>query len=192
MFFPALIAIASVLSLSKISVTSAPVVRPGSIRSCAVPDKRSFQTVRDVVPQACTLPFGGGVCTPLNGTSCTNTPGIQSLILNLDADCAAFPLPDCEVGQGALEQFSDDSQHLEGKGIQSVQCFENVGTVNGATAGSPEDIAQEAADADEAEGIVRIPPPNCVEGPVQVSPEQQAEADADGIVLSGPITCTFD
>ncbi|KAJ6522236.1 hypothetical protein DFH09DRAFT_1424094 [Mycena vulgaris] len=120
-------------------------------------------TVRDVVPQACTLPFGGGVCTPLNGTSCTNTPGIQSLILNLDADCAAFPLPDCEVGQGALEQFSDDSQHLEGKGIQSVQCFENVGTVNGATAGSPEDIAQEAADADEAEGIVRIPPPNCAD-----------------------------
>jgi hypothetical protein len=43
------------------------------------------------VSQFCTGPAFRGVCTPLNGTSCTNTPGIQSLILNPDADCLAFP-----------------------------------------------------------------------------------------------------
>ncbi|KAJ7661153.1 hypothetical protein B0H17DRAFT_1144756 [Mycena rosella] len=86
-----------------------------------------------IVPQFCTLPLGGGLYTRLNGTTYTNTPGIQSPILISDADCAAFPSPDCQFidsGKPVLEQFSDDSQHLEGKGIQSVQCFENVGTTD--------------------------------------------------------------
>ncbi|KAJ7690986.1 hypothetical protein B0H17DRAFT_1201335 [Mycena rosella] len=116
-------------------------------------------TIRDVIPQFCTLPLGTGICTPLNGTACTNTPGIQSLILNSDADCAAFPSPDCQFidsGKPVLEQFSDDSQHLEGKGIQSVQCFENIGTVNGITAGTPEDIAQEEEDAANGVSPVNI------------------------------------
>ncbi|KAJ7661152.1 hypothetical protein B0H17DRAFT_1212339 [Mycena rosella] len=132
MFFTAWIALASIPSLSTFTVNSAPV------------------TVRDIVPQFCTLPLGGGVCTPLNGTECTNTPGIQSLLLNTDADCAAFPSPDCTFagsGKPVLEQFSDDSQHLEGKGIQSVQCFENVGTANGFTIGSEADLETQAIDA---------------------------------------------
>ncbi|KAJ7321559.1 hypothetical protein DFH08DRAFT_818420 [Mycena albidolilacea] len=33
---------------------------------------------------------GRGICTPLNGSSCTNTPDIQSLVLNQDADCATL------------------------------------------------------------------------------------------------------
>ncbi|KAJ6554163.1 hypothetical protein B0H19DRAFT_1071592 [Mycena capillaripes] len=140
MFLSASIALASILSLYKISVHSAPVV------------------ARDVVPQACTQPLFGGVCTPLNGTECTNTPGVLSLILNRDADCAAFPLPDCQIGVGALEQFSDDSFDLTGKGIQSVQCFENAGTVNGFTEGSEADIEQEKFD--EANGVP-TPPVNC-------------------------------
>ncbi|KAJ7478532.1 hypothetical protein FB451DRAFT_1453167 [Mycena latifolia] len=152
------------------------------------------QTGRSVVQQACTLPVFGGTCTPLNGTACTNTPGLQSLMLNPDADCAAFTLPDCQFtpDQPALEEFSDTSEHLEGLGIQSVQCFENAGTVNGFTQGSPEDIAQEQADEDAADGIVLTPPANCTEGPIDISADQQREDDADGIVVSGPITCSFD
>jgi len=45
-----------------------------------------------------------------------------------------------------LEQFSDDSEDLQG--IQSVQCFENVGTVDGFTEGSEADIENEAQDAE--------------------------------------------
>jgi hypothetical protein len=56
-------------------------------------------------------------------------------------------LPNCGIGAGALEQFSDDSQNLAGKGIQSAQCFEDVGTVHGITKGSKEDLEQEADDA---------------------------------------------
>ncbi|KAJ7436428.1 hypothetical protein FB451DRAFT_1454753 [Mycena latifolia] len=121
-------------------------------------------------------------------------PGLQSLMLNPDADCAAFTLPDCQFtpDQPALEEFSDTSEHLEGLGIQSVQCFENAGTVNGFTQGSPEDIAQEQADEDAADGIVLTPPANCTEGPIDISADQQREDDADGIVVSGPITCSFD
>ncbi|KAJ7442043.1 hypothetical protein FB451DRAFT_1377130 [Mycena latifolia] len=119
MFFSASIALTSILSFSKITVNSAPV------------------TGRSLVQQACTLPAFSSACTPLNGTVCTNTPGIQSLLLNADADCAAFTLPDCQFtpDQPALEEFSDTSEHLEGLGIQSVQCFENAGTVNGFTQG---------------------------------------------------------
>ncbi|KAJ6529599.1 hypothetical protein B0H19DRAFT_1192898 [Mycena capillaripes] len=174
MFFSASIALASMLSLSKITVNSAPVVG------------------RDVVPQACTQPLFRGLCTPLNGTSCTNTLGVLSLVLNRDANCAAFPLPDCEIGVGALEQFSDDSLDLTGKIIQSVQCFENPGTVNGFTAGSEADIEQEQADEEAANGFVPTPPANCTPGPITASPEEQAEADANGVVLSGPVTRTFD
>ncbi|KAF7342470.1 hypothetical protein MVEN_01836500 [Mycena venus] len=136
MFFSASIALASILSLSKFAVNSAPV------------------TARTVVPQFCTGVNGTGTCTPLDGTSCTETPGIQSLVLNRDADCAAFPLPNCDfnVDQAVLELFSDDSQDIGDKGIQSVQCFENEGTVNGFTAGSSFDIDQEAADA--ANGVL--------------------------------------
>lgn len=100
------------------------------------------------------------------------------------ADCLFNP------GQGALEQFADDSQNLAALGIQSVQCFENVGTVDGLTAGSPEANAQEVADSDAADGFVPSPPLNCTEGPVPASPEEQAQAAADGVILSGPVTCT--
>ncbi|KAJ7155059.1 hypothetical protein C8R46DRAFT_1196619 [Mycena filopes] len=140
MFFSASIAVVSILSLSYTAVHSAP-VRP-----------------RTVVQQACTGINGTGVCTPLNtGDACTNTPGLQSLILNPDADCFAFPLPNCDfdVHDSQLhpvrEQFSDDSFDLSGKGIQSVQCPEVEGTVNGFTAGSAEDVEQEKAD--KAAGI---------------------------------------
>ncbi|KAF7341424.1 hypothetical protein MVEN_01879500 [Mycena venus] len=172
MFSAALIAFAFVLSLSKLNVNSAP--------------------VKTVVPQFCTGPVFQGVCTPLNGTSCTNTPGIQSLILNPDADCSAFPLPNCKfnIDQAVLELFSDTEEELGGKGIQSVQCVEVPGTVNGFTAGSPADIAQEAADFAAANGIDVSPPVKCVEGPVQATPEEIALADANGITLSGPVTCS--
>ncbi|KAJ7832678.1 hypothetical protein B0H14DRAFT_3871910 [Mycena olivaceomarginata] len=128
MFFAASIALAlaSVLSLS----SSAPI----AVRSFAQ-------------QQVCTGPQGGGTCTPIADT-CTNTPDIQSLLLNVDADCAGFPLPNCQfnTGQTVLELFSDDSQFLGGKGIQSVLCSNIAGTVNGFTAGSAEDLQQEAED----------------------------------------------
>ncbi|KAJ7844921.1 hypothetical protein B0H14DRAFT_988565 [Mycena olivaceomarginata] len=132
MFFSASMALASLLSLSQLTVNSAPVTRA-------------------IVDAFCT---GVGECRPLAGVGlCTNTPNIVSLVLNADADCAAFPLPDCQfdAGSGVLELFSDDSQNLRGKGIQSVQCFDNAGTVNGFTAGSEADIEQEAVD--KANGI---------------------------------------
>ncbi|KAJ7814197.1 hypothetical protein B0H14DRAFT_3477191 [Mycena olivaceomarginata] len=107
MFCSASIVIASFLSLSSFSVNSAPV--NGGAR---------------VVQQFCSGPNGTGTCTPLNGTSCTNTPGIQSLILNADSDCSGFP----------------------GEGILSVSCETIDGLVTGFTTGTPEDIAQEAKD----------------------------------------------
>ncbi|KAJ6563954.1 hypothetical protein B0H19DRAFT_1140085 [Mycena capillaripes] len=120
------IALASILSIS----SSAPIAK------------------RTIVQQVCTGAQGGGVCTPLNGPSCTNTPGIQSLLLNLDADCAGFPEPNCQfsTGQIVLELFSDDSQFLGGRGIQSVMCSNIEGTINGFTAGSPQDLEQQAID----------------------------------------------
>jgi hypothetical protein len=56
--------------------------------------------------------------------------------------------PDCQFGAGEAVQelFSDDSQDIGSLNIQSVQCFDNAGFVNGAAQGSPEDIAQEAQD----------------------------------------------
>ncbi|KAJ7306329.1 hypothetical protein DFH08DRAFT_944886 [Mycena albidolilacea] len=137
MFFSASIAIASVLSLSTFTVRSAPL----SARA-------------RVVEQFCTGPNGSGTCTPLAASgACTNTPGIQSLVLNADADCAAFPLPNCDfnVDQVVFEQFSDDSQDIGDKGFQSVLCSTVDGTVNGFTAGSSFDLDQEAAD--KAKGI---------------------------------------
>ncbi|KAJ6480552.1 hypothetical protein C8R47DRAFT_1322489 [Mycena vitilis] len=136
MFFAASIALASILSLSYTAVHSAPI------------------STRAVTQQFCTLPNGGGTCTPLNGDACTNTPGIQSLILNRDADCAAFPLPNCDFGAGQAvhELFSDDSQNIAGQGFQSIQCSNVEGTVNGFTAGSSFDIDQEKAD--EAAGVL--------------------------------------
>ncbi|KAJ7661154.1 hypothetical protein B0H17DRAFT_1144757 [Mycena rosella] len=175
MFLAASIALASILSLSKFTVNSAPVTaRQGR------------------VAQFCTGDLFGGVCTPLNGTSCTNTPGVESLVLNRDANCQAFPLPDCAFNstQSALQVFSDISLHLAGKGIQSVQCVENAGTENGNPVGSAAALAQEVADSDASQGIVIDPPANCTEGPVEASPEEQASAAANGIVLSGPVTCT--
>ncbi|KAJ7844889.1 hypothetical protein B0H14DRAFT_3455300 [Mycena olivaceomarginata] len=104
-----------------------------------------------VVPQFCTGPNGTGTCTPLNANGvCTDTPGIQSLIINADADCLAFTAHNC-AGGIPREQFSDDSQDLTGSGIRSVNCDEFPGTVNGFTAGSAIDIAQEAQDT--ADGI---------------------------------------
>ncbi|KAJ7112805.1 hypothetical protein C8R43DRAFT_1138722 [Mycena crocata] len=136
MFFAASIALASLLAVSKITVNSAPV------------------TLRNVaVQQACTLPSGGGIWIPLIGSNCTNTPGLRSLVLNLDADCAVFPLPDCEfIGSDRPihKSFSDDSQNLDAD-FQSVQCFNNVGTVNGFTAGTPQDLAPE--ERDKAAGV---------------------------------------
>ncbi|KAF8135840.1 hypothetical protein K438DRAFT_1997316 [Mycena galopus ATCC 62051] len=135
MFFSASIALA-LLSLSGIAVYSAPL------------------NIRDTVQQACTGPNGSGTCTPLNGDACLNTPNLGSLILNRDADCGGYPLPDCNfinpdgtVASAVREIFSDTSQNVAGLGIQSVSCGNSPGTVNGFTAGSPEDISQEADDA---------------------------------------------
>ncbi|KAJ7746121.1 hypothetical protein DFH07DRAFT_962998 [Mycena maculata] len=191
MFFVASIALASILSLSNVAVNSAPVAL------------RQAETVQ----QACSLPNGGGICSPIAIGGCTNTPGVQSLILNPDADCSAFPSPDCTFapGQGALEEFSDTTQNLAGLGIQSVKCFDNVGTVDGFTAGSPQDITNEANDAvngiidrrdeffpgDPAEGIPPFTSPNCTEAPAVVDPALAAEAAANGITIDGPVTCTF-
>ncbi|KAJ6609517.1 hypothetical protein B0H10DRAFT_2063756 [Mycena sp. CBHHK59/15] len=129
MFFSASIALTFVLSLSGIAVHSAPVV------------------ARDFVPQACTGPNGTGTCTPLNVASpntsgpainsaaCTNVSNPRSFVLNEDNDCASFPLPDCQIGQGfATEHFSDDSDDLPA-GIQSVSCEADPGFVNGLLAG---------------------------------------------------------
>jgi hypothetical protein len=91
-----------------------------------------------------------------------------------------------------VKKFSDTSLHLEGQGIQSVQCVEKPGTENGFVAGSAEAIAQEVADEDASEGFVPAPPANCTEGPVPLSPEEIASDEADGFEPSGPITCTFD
>ncbi|KAK7038598.1 hypothetical protein R3P38DRAFT_2615788 [Favolaschia claudopus] len=133
MFFSASIAVLSVLSLSALSAPLASRAR--------------------VNPQFCTGTNGSGTCKPITLESCTNTPGVQSLVLNADADCAAFPLPNCDfnAGQAVFEQFSDDSQSIGAKKIQSVLCFENEGTVNGFTKGSKEDLETEAAD--RAKGI---------------------------------------
>ncbi|KAJ7861463.1 hypothetical protein B0H14DRAFT_2576039 [Mycena olivaceomarginata] len=133
MFFSASIALASVLSftLTSMTVTGAPVTARAR-----------------VVPQFCTGPNGTGTCTPLNANG--------SLIINADADCLAFTLQltssahNC-AGGIPREQFSDDSQDLAGSGIRSVNCDEFPGTVNGFTAGSAIDIAQEAQDT--ANGI---------------------------------------
>lgn len=120
------------------------------------------------MPQFCTGPNGTGTCTPLNANGvCTYTPGIRSLIINADADCLVFTcvqihstcLRSLQLTSSAhncaggipREQFSDDSQDLTGSGIRSVNCDEFPGTVNGFTAGSAIDIAQEAQDT--ANGI---------------------------------------
>ncbi|KAJ6529601.1 hypothetical protein B0H19DRAFT_1242679 [Mycena capillaripes] len=179
MLFAASIALASFIAFSKITVNSAPL------------------NVRTIVQQACTGPTGRGTCIPLrgtNGTLCTNTPGLQSLLLNRDADCSAFPQPNCKfdpVTEFVIELFSDDSDDLGNRNIQSVQCAQAIGTVNGFTAGSDADIAQEKADFAAANGLEVDPLPHCTEGPVTATPEEQAQADANGITLSGPVTCTF-
>jgi hypothetical protein len=104
-----------------------------------------------------------------------------------------FSQPDCKfdaINQFVKELFSDQEEELGSEGIQSVQCFEVAGTVNGFTAGSPEDIEQEAIDFAAANGEEFTPPPKCTQGPVQATPEEQRLADANGITLSGPVTCT--
>ncbi|KAF7364265.1 hypothetical protein MSAN_01086300 [Mycena sanguinolenta] len=138
MFLSASIALTSLFVLSKFIVHSAPV------------------TARGIIEQWCTGPNGSGDCTVLPANTCTSTPGIQSLILNADADCAAFPLPNCDFTgtQPALELFSDDSQSIGDRGIQSVNCGDFAGTVNGFTKGSSQDISQEAED--KAAGIAIV------------------------------------
>ncbi|KAJ7754650.1 hypothetical protein DFH07DRAFT_959675 [Mycena maculata] len=138
MLFVASITFASVLLLSNVAVNSSPVAL------------RQLENTQ----LACSLPNSGGICSPIGIGGCTNTPGVQSLVLDADADCAAFRAPDCTfpVGQGTLEEFSDTAQNLAGLGIQSVQCFVNTGTVDGFTAGTPQDITNEANDA--VNGIV--------------------------------------
>ncbi|KAK7019623.1 hypothetical protein R3P38DRAFT_3199289 [Favolaschia claudopus] len=71
MFFSASIAVVSALSLSAFSAPLASRAR--------------------LNPQFCTGTNGSGTCKPITLESCTNTPGVQSLVLNADADCAAFP-----------------------------------------------------------------------------------------------------
>ncbi|KAJ6566288.1 hypothetical protein B0H19DRAFT_1257540 [Mycena capillaripes] len=135
MFFAASIALASILSYT--AVNSAPL------------------TARSGEQQACSLPNGGGICIPINANGgCTNIPGVLSLVLNQDADCAAFPSADCKqnVNDVVSELFSDDSQDLTGKSFLSVQCFNDAGTVNGFTKGSKQDIEQEGVD--EANGVL--------------------------------------
>ncbi|KAJ6496141.1 hypothetical protein C8R45DRAFT_926658 [Mycena sanguinolenta] len=138
MFFSASIAVASFFALSKFTVHSAPV------------------TPRGIIEQWCTGPDGNGNCTVIPANTCTETPGIQSLILNADADCAAFPLPNCSFTgtQAVLDLFSDDSQSVGDRGIQSVNCVDLAGIVNGFTKGTSIDIAQEAQD--KANGIAIV------------------------------------
>ncbi|KAK7019618.1 hypothetical protein R3P38DRAFT_3273369 [Favolaschia claudopus] len=135
MLFSASIAVVSVLSLSAFTAHSAPLAP------------------RRVIPQFCTGTNGGGICEPINIGSCTETPDVQSLILNADADCVAFHFPNCKgsSGEAPFELFSDDSQSIGGRRVKSVSCDEFEGTVNGFTKGSAADIEQEAAD--RANGI---------------------------------------
>ncbi|KAJ6458248.1 hypothetical protein C8R45DRAFT_942841 [Mycena sanguinolenta] len=144
MFSPASIAVlvaTALLPLSQITVHSAPVTRATAITE-----------------KWCTGPNGTGTCTTLPPDTCTNTPGIQSLILNADADCDVFPLPNCDFdvlnGLAVSEFFSDDSQNMGGNGFQSVNCGHVKGTVNGAAVGSPEDKELEAEDT--AAGIAIV------------------------------------
>ncbi|KAJ6564053.1 hypothetical protein B0H19DRAFT_1258561 [Mycena capillaripes] len=90
----------------------------------SVTSRAQSQNGRAIVQQACTLPNGGGVCTPLPDNACADTPGLQSLILNSDTACDAFPLAQCESTPElpVFQQSSDDSSNLVGKGIQSVSC----------------------------------------------------------------------
>ncbi|KAJ7613202.1 hypothetical protein FB45DRAFT_1009164 [Roridomyces roridus] len=132
MYFAALTAISSILALSVMKAHTAPV---------------NVRALNNAIPQFCTAVNGTGNCTPLDGEECTNTPGMASLILNPDNDCAAFPLPDCAIGTGAFEMTADISFDLTSQGFQSVQCFTREGTIDGITEGSPEDIANEAFDA---------------------------------------------
>ncbi|KAJ7844886.1 hypothetical protein B0H14DRAFT_2584972 [Mycena olivaceomarginata] len=170
MFFAASIALTFVLSFSKITDASFQTIED------------RLQTVRNVVPQFCTGPVFRGVCTSINGT--------------LVHQHAGNPIPHPQPGCRLLcipfvkELFSDQEEELGSEGIQSVQCFEVAGTVNGFTAGSPEDIEQEASDFAAANGEEFTPPPKCTQGPVQATPEEQRLADANGITLSGPVTCT--
>ncbi|KAJ6541252.1 hypothetical protein DFH09DRAFT_1089534 [Mycena vulgaris] len=130
MFFAASIALTFVLSLSGIAVNSAPLA------------------VREIVPQACTGPKGTGTCIPIKGNAeCTNTPGIQSLVLNTDNDCVTFPFPNCDFDSAnpAREQFADDSDNLVG--VQSVECSADPAFRNGFAIGSEQDIEQQKIDA---------------------------------------------
>ncbi|KAJ6574466.1 hypothetical protein B0H19DRAFT_1063420 [Mycena capillaripes] len=142
MFLSVLITVASLLTLSKFTVHSAPVVRCPCRMSSKSPHSRGRQTARDVVNQFCTGINGTGTCTPLDGELCTNTAGIGSLILGTGVDCIAYVLSTCEseVGQiTVLDQFSN----LTGLGIQSVECSVNLGNLN--EVGLPLDQAQKAA-----------------------------------------------
>ncbi|KAF8191006.1 hypothetical protein K438DRAFT_1762931 [Mycena galopus ATCC 62051] len=121
----------------------------------------SLQTARDFVNQFCTGINGTGTCTTLTlDDSCTNTTGVQSLVLQADAACQVFPQAGCAFTFGStpvLQEFSDISRDLTSLGvISSIKCLEDVGTVNGFQAGSPQDIAQEAKDT--AEGIPIVGP----------------------------------
>ncbi|KAK6992826.1 hypothetical protein R3P38DRAFT_2801526 [Favolaschia claudopus] len=133
MFLPASIALLSFLSLSSFTISAPLTTR-----------KQPFN------PLFCTGTGRDRVCRPLNqnGKECTNTPGITSLVLSKDADCFAFPQPNCDfnVHQAVKNFFSDTQEDLGGEGIQSVQCSQDIGTVNGFTAGSEQDIAQQKVD----------------------------------------------
>ncbi|KAJ7155061.1 hypothetical protein C8R46DRAFT_1356330 [Mycena filopes] len=185
MFVTASIAFASLLFLPHIAVRSAPVRRDTGTTPFHL-DLPPF------IPQACTGPTFAGDCTPINGTACTNAPGsaIVSLSVAEDASCTVFTQPNCQ-SPTPQKQFSDNSFDLSALGIQSVQCVEDKGTVNGLQAGSAESIAHQTADEQAADGFVPSPPANCTEGPVTASAEEQASAAANGVVLSGPVTCTF-
>ncbi|KAJ7028275.1 hypothetical protein C8F04DRAFT_1113819 [Mycena alexandri] len=181
MFATASIAFACILLLPQIAVKSAP-----------VHFVRDFEfTLPAFVPQFCTAPELGGTCTPLNNGTCTPTPGVQSLSLAQDAECTAFTSTDCSGQALQQPQFSDNSLDLSALNIASVQCSEVANTVNGLQAGSAASIAHQQADSEAAAGIVSQPAGNCTEGPVQASAAEQAEAAANGIPLSGPVTCTF-
>ncbi|KAJ7183689.1 hypothetical protein C8R46DRAFT_1027363 [Mycena filopes] len=182
MFTTALIAFASVLLLS---VNSAPV------HYYPRDDAGLTFTLPAFVPQFCTQPELGGTCTPLKDAACTSTPNVQSLSLAEDAQCTVFTTPDCTGPALPQPQFSDNSLDLSKLNIQSVNCAEVAGTVNGLQAGSAASIAHQQADSEAANGIVSQPAGNCTEGAVNATPEEQAAAKANGIELSGPVTCTF-
>ncbi|KAK6983940.1 hypothetical protein R3P38DRAFT_2807144 [Favolaschia claudopus] len=123
MFLSASIAVVSVLSLSAFTAPLPP---------------------RRVNPQFCTGTNGSGTCKPINIGSCTETPDVQSLVLNAAKVGCGLSFPNCKSSSGEAPP-SDDSQSiiLAGGALRvclSSEKFEGTVSMNGFTKGSKEDI----------------------------------------------------